>query len=222
MSDEAGYATGPATLPLRLEVTVGLTFRFPRVATLVLGGAVALSCTKPSEPQPAAAAAAPEAAQATEPAKPAEPAPPPAPKSDAEKTVVDVAIGSKDHTTLVAAVKAADLVVSLSSPGGAYTVFAPTNAAFDKLPKGTVEELLKPEKKGDLTAILKHHAAVPILKLSDLKDGQVVAMSDGQKVTIHVQGDKVMVENATILASVPAMNGVVHVIDTVLLPTPAK
>jgi len=202
--------------------------QFARIAaTLTLGVSVLLApaCAKQAEaPAPAPAAEpAPAAAEAPKAeAKPAEPAPPAAPKADSEKTVVDVAIGSKDHTTLVAAVKAAELVVSLSSPGGAYTVFAPTNAAFDKLPKGTVEELLKPEKKADLAAILKHHAAVPIMKLADLKDGQVIPMSDGQKVTIHVQGDKVLVENATILASVPAMNGVVHVIDTVLLPAAPK
>jgi uncharacterized surface protein with fasciclin (FAS1) repeats len=74
-----------------------------------------------------------------------------------DPTVAGVASRSPDHTTLVAALKAADLVGVLASPGGAYTVFAPTNAAFDKLPKGTVEGLLKPEKKADLRAILQHH-----------------------------------------------------------------
>jgi uncharacterized surface protein with fasciclin (FAS1) repeats len=142
-------------------------------------------------------------------------------RADNEKTVVDVAVGSKDHTTLVAALKAADLVESLDSPGGVYTIFAPTNAAFDKLPKGTVEGLLKPEKKADLKTILQHHAGVPIMQLKDMKDGQTMGMADGTKVTFHVKDGKYMVNDANIVASVPAMNGIVHVIDGVLLP-PAK
>ncbi len=140
------------------------------------------------------------------------------PKTDAEKTVLDVAIGSPDHSTLVAAVQAAGLVDALGSPGGIYTVFAPTNAAFDKLPPGTVEGLLKPEKKGDLKKILQHHAAVPIVPLAEMTEGKTLAMSDGTKVTFHREGDKVMVEGATILGSVAALNGVVYVVDTVVLP----
>jgi uncharacterized surface protein with fasciclin (FAS1) repeats len=150
------------------------------------------------------------------------PEPPAAPKKDSEKTVVDVAVGSPDHTTLVAAIVAAGLAPSLASPGGVYTVFAPTNAAFAKLPKGTVEDLLKPEKKDALTAVLKHHACVPIIQLKDMKDGQLVPMSDGQKLTLHVKDGKVMVENAHILGSAKAMNGIVHVIDEVLVPAAAK
>ncbi|MGZ3421101.1 MAG: fasciclin domain-containing protein [Polyangiales bacterium] len=137
----------------------------------------------------------------------------------AGNTVVDVAVGSKDHTTLVAALKAADLVVSLASPGGVYTVFAPTNAAFDKLPKGTVEALLKPEKKGDLTAILKHHAAVPALQLKDMRDGETLSMADGTKVTFHVKDGKVMVNDVNVVATIQASNGVVHVVDGILLPS---
>ena len=156
------------------------------------------------------------------PAKTEEPTPPapiaPAPTKAATNTVVDIAVGSKDHTTLVAALKAADLVVSLASPGGVYTVFAPTNDAFGKLPKGTVEELLKPEKKGDLTKVLKHHAAVPMLRTADMRDGETLAMADGTKVTFHVKDGKVMVNNVNIIASFPASNGIVHVVDGVLLP----
>jgi uncharacterized surface protein with fasciclin (FAS1) repeats len=186
-----------------------------KTPALLLLGFVALGCSKQVPPQ----VAAEPVAQAPAEAPPAEaPAPP---KTDAEKTVVDVAIGSPDHTTLVAAVKAADLVASLSSPGGVYTVFAPTNAAFDLLPKGTVEGLLKPEKKADLKTLLQHHAAVPVLETKDIKDGQTMAMSDGTKVTFHVQDGKVMVDDAHVLGSVRASNGIVHVIDKVLLP-PAK
>lgn len=147
---------------------------------------------------------------------------PAAPKDTAHTsnitTVVDVAVGSPDHTTLVAALKAGNLVESLASPGGVYTVFAPTNAAFDKLPKGTVEDLLKPENKEALRKVLMHHAAVPILQIADMHDGQTLSMSDGTKVTFHVKGGKVMVDNANLVASIPAANGVVHVVDEVILP----
>jgi len=134
-------------------------------------------------------------------------------------TVVDVALGSPDHTTLVAALKAADLVVSLASPGGVYTVFAPTNAAFDKLPKGTVESLLKPQKKGDLVAVLKHHAAVPTLTTKDMRDGESISMADGTKVTFTVKDGKVSINGVNIVASIVASNGIVHVVDGVILPT---
>lgn len=165
-----------------------------------------------SEPAPSGLELkAPETAKQEAPAKP---------KSDAEKTVLDVALGSPDHTTLVAAVKAAGKADALGSPGGIYTVFAPTNAAFDKLPPGTVDELLKPEKKADLLAVVQHHAMVPILETSAMQDGQVLNMADGSSVTLHVKDGKVMVDDANIVASVKAMNGVVHVVDAVLLPKP--
>jgi uncharacterized surface protein with fasciclin (FAS1) repeats len=139
-------------------------------------------------------------------------------KPDSQKTALDVAIGSPDHTTLVAAVKAADLVEVVGSPGGVYTIFAPTNAAFDKLPAGTVDKLLKPENKADLQKIVRHHAGVPIKQMKDMKDGETFPMSDGTKVTFHVTDGKVMVDNANIVASVPATNGMVYVVDAVLLP----
>jgi uncharacterized surface protein with fasciclin (FAS1) repeats len=145
---------------------------------------------------------------------------PPTVKAESERTVVDIAVGSPDHTTLVTALQTVNLVPALASPGGIYTVFAPTNAAFDQLPAGTVDGLLKPEKHGELKRILQHHAAVPIVQTKDMQDGQTMSMSDGTKVTFHVQQDKVMVEDATILASVNGVNGVVHVIDRVLIPGP--
>ena len=181
---------------------------------LVIAAAL-LACNNPetSEGAPSATASAALPARA-----PAQAAPPAVPKKDSEKTVVDVAVGSPDHTTLVAALKQADLVESLASPGGVYTVFAPTNAAFDKLPKGTVEGLMKPDKVADLKAILQHHAAVPILQLKDMHDGQTLAMADGKKVTFHVKDGKVMVDDANIVATIQAANGVVHVVDAVILP----
>ncbi len=134
-----------------------------------------------------------------------------------QKDVVKVAVGSPDHTTLVTAVKAADLVNVLSN-AGPFTVFAPTNAAFDLLPPGTVEGLLKPDKKEALADILQYHVAVAVYKTDMLQDGQVIPMANDGKVTIGVKDGKVTVNGANILASVPASNGIVHVIDAVLLP----
>ena len=137
------------------------------------------------------------------------------------KNVVQIAAGSKDHTTLVAAVKAAELVDVLSN-AGPFTVFAPTNAAFDKLPAGTVEGLLKPDKKDDLTNILQYHVSVGVYKAENLQDGQILGQVNGDNITITKKDGKVMVNGtATIIASIPASNGIIHVIDAVLLP-PAK
>ncbi len=136
------------------------------------------------------------------------------------KDIVDTAAGSPDHTTLVTAVKAADLVVSLKNPGP-FTVFAPTNAAFDKLPKGTVEGLLKPEKKDDLAKILQYHVTTSALPLKWLKDGELLGMANGGKTTIKVAKDgKVTINGANVIASIPTTNGMIHVIDAVLLPPP--
>lgn len=138
-----------------------------------------------------------------------------------EKNVVQVAIGSKDHSTLVTAVKAAELVDALSN-AGPFTVFAPTNAAFDKLPAGTVEGLLKPEKKDELTTILQYHVSLGVFKTDMFQNGQTIGQVDGGNITLNVKPDGVYVNGtAKIVASVPASNGIVHVIDAVLLP-PAK
>ncbi len=131
--------------------------------------------------------------------------------------IVQTAVASKDHTTLVAAVKAAGLVSSLSN-AGPFTVFAPTNAAFEKLPAGTVEGLLKPEKKDDLENILGYHTYVGVLKSEYMQDGQLFDMVYGGKVTITKQGDKTFVNGSEILATIETANGVIHVIGDVLLP----
>lgn len=139
-----------------------------------------------------------------------------------QKTVVQIAIGSKDHSTLVAAVKAAELVDVLSNTGP-FTVFAPTNAAFDKLPAGTVDGLLKPEKKDALTDILQYHVSVGVYKPEAFKDGQVIGQVNGSNITVQVKDGKVTINgSATIVASIPASNGIIHVIDGVLLPPAAK
>lgn len=137
--------------------------------------------------------------------------------NDSQKDVVKVAVGSKDHTTLVTAVKAAELVDVLSN-AGPFTVFAPTNAAFDALPAGTVEGLLKPDKKETLSDILQYHVAVAVYKPGMIQDGQVISMANGGSVTMGVKNGKITVNGANIIATVPASNGIVHVIDAVLLP----
>jgi uncharacterized surface protein with fasciclin (FAS1) repeats len=137
------------------------------------------------------------------------------------KDVVKVAVSSKDHTTLVAALKQAELVTALSN-AGPFTVFAPTNEAFNKLPAGTVEGLMKDDKKADLQNILQYHVTVSAMKAESFKDGQVIGMVNGDNVTISIKNGKVMLNNsATIIASIPASNGMIHVIDGVLLP-PSK
>jgi uncharacterized surface protein with fasciclin (FAS1) repeats len=139
-----------------------------------------------------------------------------------QKTVVQIAIGSKDHSTLVAAVKAAELVDVLSNTGP-FTVFAPINAAFDKLPAGTVEGLLKPEKKDALTDILQYHVSVGVYKPESFQDGQVIGQVNGSNITVNVKDGKVTINGgATIVASIPASNGIIHVIDGVLLPPATK
>ena len=140
---------------------------------------------------------------------------------ESQKDVVKIAAGSKEHTTLVAAIKQAELVTALSN-AGPFTVFAPTNAAFDALPKGTVDELMKPEKKEDLQNILQYHVLLSAMKAESFQDGQSLGMVNGDNITVSVKDGKVTLNNsAHIVASIPASNGIVHVIDGVLLP-PAK
>lgn len=142
--------------------------------------------------------------------------------NESAKDVVKVAAGSKDHTTLVAAVKQAELADALSN-AGPFTVFAPTNAAFDKLPKGTVEDLMKPENKAKLQDILQYHVFVGSLSTDLMQDGQTLNEVNGGNITISKKDGKVMINNsATIIASVPAANGIIHVIDGVLLPPANK
>ncbi len=137
--------------------------------------------------------------------------------SESQKNVVQVAMASSDHSTLVTAIKAAELVDALSN-AGPFTVFAPVNEGFNKLPEGTVEGLLKPEQKEQLQDILQFHVAVGVYKKESLRDGQVLGMVNGNNVTFGVSGDKVTINGANIIGSAPASNGVIHIIDAVLLP----
>jgi uncharacterized surface protein with fasciclin (FAS1) repeats len=147
-----------------------------------------------------------------------------------KKDVVDIAIGSADHTTLVAAVKAVDLVSTLKG-AGPFTVFAPTNAAFAKLPEGTVESLLKPENKAQLAKILTYHvvsgnidAAGVMAAIKSGKGKAVLTTVSGGKLTASLDKDKVkLTDEAGNSAFVTATdlkgsNGIVHVIDGVVLP----
>lgn len=140
--------------------------------------------------------------------------------NESAKDVVKIAAGSKDHTTLVAAIKQAELVNVLSN-AGPFTVFAPTNAAFDKVPKETLENLMKNENKEQLQDILQYHVYVGTLKTDMMEDGQTLNQVNGGNITITKKDGKVMINNsATIIASIPAANGIIHVIDGVLLPPP--
>jgi uncharacterized surface protein with fasciclin (FAS1) repeats len=146
------------------------------------------------------------------------------------KNIIENAVNSKDHTTLVAAVKAAGLVETLSGPGP-FTVFAPTNEAFEKLPKGTVETLVKPESKATLTKILTYHVVAGKLTAADLvkqvKDGKGKAMLktvEGASLTVEEKGGKLVLIDAkggmstVTIGDVMQSNGVIHVVDTVLMP----
>lgn len=131
--------------------------------------------------------------------------------------ILNIAIGSKDHTTLVAAVQAAQLENVLVN-AGPLTVFAPNNDAFAALPEGTVENLLKPENKAALANIIKYHATPGNYSAEFLKNFKKLGQANNDYVKVEVVDGEVLIGGAKILASVPAGNGIVHVIDKVLIP----
>ncbi|MBP7924187.1 MAG: fasciclin domain-containing protein [Saprospiraceae bacterium] len=139
--------------------------------------------------------------------------------NESQKDIVKIAVGSKDHTTLVAALQQADYVDDLSN-AGPFTVFAPTNEAFAKLPAGTVESLMKNDKKADLQNILEYHVSIGVFKEDMLRNGQKLGQVNSQNITITKTPDGKIKINGTanVLAAVPASNGLVYVIDEVLLP----
>lgn len=138
--------------------------------------------------------------------------------SAAEKNIVETAAAAGSFNTLIAAAKAAGLAGALSDADASLTVFAPTDEAFAALPEGTVETLLKPENKEKLAAILKYHVVGAKVMSADVKPGKVGTLQ-GSEVTIEVKDGKVMVDGATVVkADVKASNGVIHVIDKVILP----
>ncbi len=175
--------------------------------SLFMAGLMMLACqqTSSDQTQMAASADVAEGGQST------------VVDDESQKDVVRVAVGSADHSTLVTALKTAEYVDVLSN-AGPFTVFAPTNAAFDKLPAGTVEGLLKPESKEALRNILEYHVSVGVYKLENLRDGQKINQVNLDDITIGVKDGKYTVNGANIVATVPASNGVVYVVDAVLLP----
>ena len=139
------------------------------------------------------------------------------------KNIIQNAVNSKDHTTLVAAVKAAGLVTTLEGKGP-FTVFAPTHAAFNKLPAGTVDTLVKPENKATLTKILTYHVVPGKLEASDLTDGKKLKTVEGEDLTVKRSGDTVMIVDAKggsstdTIPNVNQSNGVNHAVATVRQP----
>jgi uncharacterized surface protein with fasciclin (FAS1) repeats len=171
---------------------------------VVLFVALLAACNR-AEPAPAATPAAASVKKDS--------APPPLDPTN----IVSIAVGSQDHTTLVTALQAADYVKSVANPGP-LTVFAPTNAAFAKLPAGTVEGLLQPARQAELKEIIKYHATTSVYDVPQLRDGMQLAMANGKKVQVKVAADGVTINGAKVLASIRASNGIVHVLDGVLLP----
>lgn len=174
------------------------------IAAFALLGAACSGETAPATPAPVAET----------------PAPAPEPAPVAAKDIVDTAVGAGQFTTLVAAVQAAGLESTLRS-AGPFTVFAPTDAAFAALPAGTVEDLLKPENKDKLVAVLTYHV-LPAEVMSSAIAGKTLEPATVQGATVKVDGSaagKVTVNDATVVsADVDASNGVIHVIDKVILP----
>jgi len=165
----------------------------------------ALACTKPQAQESSVVQAATEGGQST------------VQDDESQKNIVQVAVSSPDHKTLVAALKAAEYVDALSN-AGPFTVFAPSDAAFAKLPEGTVEDLVKPEKKEKLRNILEYHVYVGVIRENMIQDGMNLNQVSGQNVKITKAGEKVQVNGANVVAVVPTTNGIIYVVDQVLLP----
>lgn len=135
-----------------------------------------------------------------------------------QKTVVGVAMDSKDHTTLVKAIKQGELVDALSN-AGPFTVFAPTDAAFNQLPGGTLDDLMKSENKEKLRDILQYHVSVGVFRPDMLQNGQSIGQVNGGNISITKQGNDILINGkAKVLGTAQASNGLVYVIDQVLLP----
>lgn len=137
--------------------------------------------------------------------------------SDSQPNIVQTAVGSPDHKTLVAALKAAEYVDALSN-AGPFTVFAPTDAAFGKLPEGTVETLVKPENKAQLQNILEYHVYVGVIRENMIQNGMNLNQVNGKNVTLTKEGESILVNGAKVLGVVNTSNGIIYVVDQVLLP----
>lgn len=133
-----------------------------------------------------------------------------------QKNVVQIAVSSPDHATLVKAVQAANLVDALAN-NGPFTVFAPTDAAFAQVPADALNNLMKPENKSQLEDVLYDHVYVGVLKTENIESEKTITLFGGQVVTLNNENGKYTVNAANIIASIPAANGIVHVVDKVLL-----
>ena len=138
--------------------------------------------------------------------------------SHSKKDIVDTAVSAGSFNTLVAAVKAADLVDTLKGEGP-FTVFAPTDDAFAKLPAGTLEDLLKPENKDKLKSILTYHVVSGKVMAKDVATMKMAETVNGQSFMVNMEGDNVMVDSAKVVKTdIECSNGIIHVIDSVILP----
>jgi uncharacterized surface protein with fasciclin (FAS1) repeats len=203
-------STVPSTVPTTLPSTVPNTI--PGGSTMPAGG----SMTKPTVPT---GTMSPDSKPATGTPAGTTPVQKPAKKA-ATKTIVELATGNKSFTILVKALKAAELVETLAGEGP-FTVFAPTNEAFAKLPKGTLAKLLKPENKEQLKKLLTYHVVSGVVTSQMLKAGQIETL-EGSKITVKIKKGKkapiVTLNNATIKAGAKATNGIIYAIDTVIMP----
>ena len=136
---------------------------------------------------------------------------------ESQKNIVQTAVASPDHKTLVAALKAAEYVDALSN-AGPFTVFAPTDDAFGKLPAGTVDDLVKPENKDKLRDILEYHVYVGVIRENMIQNGMTLNEVNGKNVSLGKSGDKITVNGANVLGSVATSNGIIYVVDQVLTP----
>lgn len=180
-----------------------------RITIFLLAVLLAACGQQQSTESQSAVAAAPDGGQST------------VQDSESQADVVRIAVNSPDHTTLVAALKAAEYVDALSN-AGPFTVFAPTNAAFDKLPAGTVDDLVKPENKEKLRTILEYHVYVGVLSETMIRDGMTLNQVSLDNVTLGKKDGKITVNGANVLGSARGSNGIVYIIDTVLLPPDKK
>jgi uncharacterized surface protein with fasciclin (FAS1) repeats len=189
------------------------THFFQIIAAMFLTGTMACSGGGGSE---TASEDMSESAESTAAAE--EPADEPAEMSSDTPDIVALASSNDDLSTLVSAVQAAGLVETLQGDGP-FTVFAPTNAAFEALPEGTLENLLKPENKQQLADILTYHVVSGEVMSTDLSDGMTAETVEGSEIEVGIDGESVTISGATVVAAdVDASNGVVHVIDQVILP----
>lgn len=173
---------------------------FPALAVSLL---TAFSCTQPAQQTDSAVEALPAGQSAVK-------------DDESQKNIVQVAVASPNHKTLVAALKAAEYVDALSN-AGPFTVFAPTDAGFGKLPEGTVEDLVKPENKLKLQDILEYHVYVGVIRESMVQGSMSLNQVNGKNVLLKKDGDKLTVNEVPIVATIPTSNGIIYVIDAVLL-----